>query len=71
MVILPIVDEESDSQESDKNCNIFIVPKEDEECVICGKKTGVNRKTPVAYRKYYVECCGQLCRECFESLFSA
>ena len=58
----------SEIKEQHCRCNIYIVPEENERCVIGGKKTGMNRRMPIHNRKYYVECCGQLCEECFISL---
>ncbi len=40
-----------------------------EHCVLCKKKTKIRRDTHIASRAYYVEGCGQLCRECFISLY--
>lgn len=34
-------------------------------CVLCGKETPYDRKTHIDLRTYYVEGCGQLCRECW------
>jgi hypothetical protein len=43
--------------------------KELERCVLCGKRINVRRDTYVDFRAYYVEGCGQLCRECFIFLY--
>jgi hypothetical protein len=49
------------------------VPDEDkkelERCVLCGKRINVRRDTCVDFRAYYVEGCGQICKECFVSLY--
>lgn len=59
----------NDSDEIQNKCNIFIVPKEDEHCILCGCKTDINRKTPADKRQYYVDGCGQLCGECWNELY--
>ena len=40
-----------------------------EQCVICGRKTKVQRDTPIGERKYYVEAAGQLCEECYSKVY--
>lgn len=40
-----------------------------ETCVMCGKQTDVRRDIPIALRNYYVEGCGQLCRDCYNSAY--
>ena len=35
-----------------------------ENCVLCGKRTEILRKTPTHSRENYIEGCGQLCPEC-------
>jgi len=43
----------------------------EEICVIplCGRKTGVLKKTPIDERECYVEGCGQLCQACWEDIY--
>ena len=41
---------------------------EKEKCVLCGVEVDVNISTPIDLRNYYVEGCGQLCKECYESV---
>ncbi len=40
-----------------------------ERCVICGKRTDVQKDTPVKDRKYYVETAGQLCEDCYVDIY--
>lgn len=37
-----------------------------DKCVICGKETPYTIETHIDFRLYYVEGCGQLCKECWE-----
>lgn len=62
---MSLSDKKNENDEIENQCSVFIVPAEDENCILCGCKTGVNRKTPVNKRRYYVDGCGQLCRECW------
>lgn len=39
-----------------------------ETCVLCGKETNVLRSAPVSERTHHIECCGQLCPECYNNL---
>lgn len=39
-----------------------------EQCVLCGRNTGVPTSKPVEDRMNYVYGCGQLCGLCFSSL---
>jgi len=39
-----------------------------ENCVLCGKETDVLKNTPIELRENYIECAGQLCRDCMEEL---
>lgn len=55
--------------ETENQCSIFIVPEEDEICILCGSKTGISKTAPLNTRKYYVDGCGQLCRECWNELY--
>lgn len=59
----------NDSDEIEKQCNIFIVPEKEENCILCGCKTDVNREMPADKRLYYIDGCGQLCRECWNELY--
>ena len=38
-----------------------------EKCVICGVGTPYDRETHIDQRLYYVEGCGQLCKNCYEN----
>lgn len=39
-----------------------------ESCILCGKATDVPKDAAVQTRAYYIEGCGQLCKDCFYSL---
>lgn len=39
-----------------------------EKCILCGVDTKVPIDTPIGDRKEYIEGCGQLCKECYNSL---
>lgn len=41
-----------------------------DKCVICGQETAYDFKTPITQRAFYVEGAGQLCRGCFQKLYS-
>lgn len=41
-----------------------------ENCILCGKETGVPVNMPVDYRDGYVDCTGQLCKDCDKKLSS-
>ena len=43
--------------------------RETEKCLVCGKETGVPKDTNVDDRQYYVVGAGQLCKECYKSLY--
>lgn len=38
-------------------------------CVICSKATGYKKTDHISKRNYYVEGCGQLCKDCFERVY--
>ena len=40
-----------------------------ENCVLCGKRTEILRKTPTHSRENYIEGCGQLCPECSKEVY--
>ena len=40
-----------------------------EQCILCGKDTGVPFSTPVSLRKNYLRGCGQLCNKCYTELY--
>ena len=40
-----------------------------ELCIRCGKPTIYNSDTPVSDRLYFIEGSGQLCQECFSTLY--
>ena len=40
-----------------------------ENCVLCGKRTEILRKTPTHSRENYIEDCGQLCPECAKEVY--
>lgn len=44
--------------------------KRNEKCVLCGKSTEVETLTAIKQRKYYVSGSGQLCKECYDKIFS-
>jgi len=39
-----------------------------EICTVCRVYTDVSKDTPIAQRQYYVECAGQLCKECYNRI---
>lgn len=41
-----------------------------DKCVLCGQETAYDFKTPITQREFYVEGAGQLCRKCFQELYS-
>lgn len=41
----------------------------EEKCVICGGGTGIVASVPVKERKRYISGCGQLCEDCYYSLY--
>ena len=43
--------------------------KEYEECVVCHKKTTVEKDTDISQREHYIEGVGQLCRDCYLKIF--
>ena len=43
--------------------------KEYEECIICHRKTTVEKDTDISLREHYIEGTGQLCRDCYLKLF--
>ena len=49
--------------------NLFI-ERAKEKCVLCGQETAYDFKTPITQREFYVEGAGQLCRKCFQGLYS-
>ena len=40
-----------------------------ELCVVCGRKTNIRRDTHIDQRDCYVEGCGQICRDCYKSIY--
>ena len=40
-----------------------------ERCVRCGKETEYDIHTPIAFRRYYIEGAGQLCKDCWKKLW--
>ena len=40
-----------------------------EKCVTCQEDTGEPKDIPIAFRKYYVEGAGQLCKNCYNSTY--
>ncbi len=41
-----------------------------ERCALCGGSTGVRRDAPVGTRRGYVDGAGQLCPECWQSVYA-
>lgn len=39
-------------------------------CVCCGTETNEDRTKNIYERSYYVEGAGQLCKECWEEIYS-
>jgi len=42
---------------------------ERERCIRCGVETEYNVSTPVTVRRWYIEGSGQLCEECYFTLY--
>ena len=40
-----------------------------EKCIVCRAETPYNFNTPIAERKYYIEGSGQLCENCYYSIY--
>jgi len=40
-----------------------------DRCVLCNKETEYDKETHIDYRNYYVECCGQLCKKCWDCIY--
>lgn len=40
-----------------------------EKCVLCGKQTDIKSDTHIDMRDFYVEGAGQLCRDCWLSVY--
>ena len=40
-----------------------------ELCIRCNKPTPYNPNTPITLRRYYVEGSGQLCEQCYFTLY--
>ena len=49
--------------------NELIYQLDYEKCVLCGKHTNIPVMMPISERAYYVECCGQLCPECYQKVY--
>jgi len=47
-----------------------LMPHSKETCVCCWFETDECVDTPISERKYYVESVGQLCEECFKSIYN-
>lgn len=45
-------------------------PTVQEACVSCQTETEYTRDQPVFMRNYYVEGAGQLCKSCYEKIYS-
>lgn len=45
------------------------IKKNKENCIICGKETAFLRQQHISTRKYYIYGAGQLCQQCYESLY--
>ena len=41
-----------------------------ENCVFCGKETPYTINIHIDYREYYVEGAGQLCKECYDKIYT-
>ncbi len=39
-------------------------------CVYCGRLSEEKKSTPINLRKYYIEGAGQLCKKCYEYIYS-
>ncbi len=39
-----------------------------EKCILCGNDTEIPVSAPIDYRKYYIQGCGQLCKDCYHTL---
>lgn len=43
--------------------------QEKDKCVLCGKETDYEVTTPIELRQHYIECAGQLCKDCYHETF--
>jgi len=44
--------------------------EEFEKCVMCDKVTSEHKNTHIDHRHFYVEGCGQLCKDCYSTIYS-
>ena len=44
--------------------------RKEEQCILCRRNTGVDFSTDISEREYYVIGCGQLCADCYKSIYS-
>ncbi len=42
---------------------------EKDNCVSCGEETPYNKNEHIDNRYHYVECAGQLCKDCWEKVY--
>jgi len=47
----------------------IIKKNEKDSCVICGMKTKYSKNCNINIRNYYVEGCGQLCKNCHANIY--
>ena len=41
-----------------------------EKCVHCGVETEYTRDQPIVTRNFYVEGAGQLCQDCYDTIYN-
>lgn len=42
---------------------------EKDNCVVCGEETPYDKEEHIDKRFYYVECAGQLCKDCWGKIY--
>jgi recombinational DNA repair protein (RecF pathway) len=64
-------------EESEKQMHCYMdklenVGKKEEmdNCVNCGEKTNYPKNMNIDYRNYYIEGAGQLCKNCYDKIYS-
>ena len=66
-MIFSLKDKKTNSDQAKKEDKLL---NPDEKCLICGCNTGYKRNTPISERNFYVNGCGQLCMECYYSVYN-
>jgi len=42
-----------------------------DKCVVCGRNSPYDKNTNIHRRKFYVEGAGQLCKDCWDTIYKA